>query len=387
VLNHATYHTQQRYNQYTMKSVHKSLLAFVIITLSLLSCETSKQKPEDKASSLQEEMNFSSFDQYFNNLENFSGNVLVAVNGKSIYEKSYGYANIELNVKNTSKTKFRIGSITKQFTAMAVMILQEQGKLNVTDKLSNHIPNVPEIWKEITIHQLLTHTSGIMHSWALEGFEENMMLYTPIEDIIDKFKDQPLVGDPGEKFQYSGTGYFILSSLIEKVSGKSYEDFLIDEIFSKIEMTNSGSDVPRKIIENRASGYITDSTGMNNSTYIYMPILTGGGNLYSTTEDFLKWDQSLYNNALITKESKEKMFKPELNSYAYGWRVIKRDTLYVTTHGGSVPGFLTKIWRFPNDKLLVVILSNNKRSENPETGREFVNLVREELDKTGYNNK
>jgi CubicO group peptidase (beta-lactamase class C family) len=370
-----------------MKSVHKSLLAFVIITLSLLSCETSKQKPENKASSLQEEINFSSFDQYFNNLENFSGNVLVAVNGKSIYEKSYGYANIELKVKNTSKTKFRIGSITKQFTAMAVMILQEKGKLNVTDKLSDHIPNVPEIWKEITIHQLLTHTSGIIHSWALEGFEENMMLYTSIEDIIDKFKDQPLVGDPGEKFQYSGTGYFILSSLIEKVSGKSYEDFLKDEIFSKIEMTNSGSDVPGKIIENRASGYITDSTGMNNSTYIYMPILTGGGNLYSTTEDFLKWDQSLYNNALISKESKEKMFKPELNSYAYGWRVIKIDTLFITTHGGSVPGFLTKIWRFPNDKLLVVILSNNKRSENPETGREFVNLVHEELDKTGYNNK
>ena len=174
---------------------------------------------EDKANSSKEEIAFPSFDQYFNNLKNFSGNVLVAVNGKSIYEKSYGYANIELNVKNTSETKFRIGSITKQFTAMAIMILQEQGKLNVTDKLSDHIPNVPEIWKEITIHHLLTHTSGIMHSWALEGFGENMMLYTPIEEIIDKFKDQPLVGYPGEKFQYSGTGYFILSSLIEKVSG------------------------------------------------------------------------------------------------------------------------------------------------------------------------
>ena len=202
-----------------MKNVHKSFLAFILITLSLLSCETSKEKLEDKANSSKEEIAFPSFDQYFNNLKNFSGNVLVAVNGKSIYEKSYGYANIELNVKNTSETKFRIGSITKQFTAMAIMILQEQGKLNVTDKLSDHIPNVPEIWKEITIHHLLTHTSGIMHSWALEGFGENMMLYTPIEEIIDKFKDQPLVGYPGEKFQYSGTGYFILSSLIEKVSG------------------------------------------------------------------------------------------------------------------------------------------------------------------------
>ena len=191
----------------------------------MLSCETSQKKPEDKANFLHEEIDFPSFDQYFNNLENFSGNVLVAIDGKPIYEKSYGYANKELNVKNTSETKFRIGSITKQFTAMAIMILQEQGKLNVTDKLSDHILNVPEIWKEITIHQLLTHTSGIMHSWALKGFAEKMMLHTPIEAVIDKFKDQPVVGNPGERFNYSGTGYFILSSIIEKVSGESYEVF------------------------------------------------------------------------------------------------------------------------------------------------------------------
>jgi len=368
-----------------MKSVHKSLLAFVIIIL--LSFETSKQKTEHKANSLQEELNFSSFDQYFNNLENFSGNVLVAINGTSIYEKSYGYANIELNVKNTSNTKFRIGSVTKQFTAMAIMILQDQGKLNVTDELSDHIPNVPEIWKEITIHQLLTHTSGIMHAWALEGFREHMMLYTPIENIIDKFKNQPLIGGPGEKFQYSGTGYFILSTLIEKVSGKLYENFLKDEIFDKIGMINTGADVPDLIIPNRASGYATDSTGTYNSTFIYMPILTGGGNLYSTTKDLLKWDQSFYNNALISKESKEKMFTTELNNYAYGWSVIKSDSLYRTSHAGGVPGGRARIDRYPNKGILVVILSNNIRNTNPEVSGAFSELVLEELEKTDYNKK
>jgi len=371
----------------TMKNIHKSLLAFGVITISLLSCDTTKQKPEDKSNSSQEEIAFPSFDQYFNNLENFSGNVLVAVNNKPIFKKSYGYANIELSVKNTSQSKFRIGSITKQFTAMAIMILQEQGKLNVTDKLSHHISDVPESWKEITIHQLLTHTSGIMHSWALEGFEDNMMLYTPINEIIDKFKDQPLDGYPGEKFQYSGTGYFILSTLIEKVSGKSYETFLKEEIFDIIGMANSGSDAPEKIIPNRVSGYYSDSTGTYNSTFIYMPILTGGGNLFSTTDDFLKWDQSFYDNTLISKESKEKMFTTELNNYAYGWDVIKSDSLYRTSHTGSVPGGLARIDRYPNNGILVVIFSNNIRNTNPEMGGEFSKLVLEELDKTGYNNK
>ena len=370
-----------------MKNMSESFLAVVIIAISLLSCETSKQKPEDNANSSMEEIDFPSFDQYFNNLENFSGNVLVAVKGKPIYEKSFGYANLELKVKSTSETKFRIGSITKQFTAMAIMILQEQGKLNVSDKLSDHIPNVPEIWEEITIHQLLTHTSGIMHSWELEGFGENMMLHTPIEEIIDKFKNQPLVGYPGEKFHYSGTGYFILSSLIEKVSGKPYEDFLKDEIFDKIGMTNSGSDVPDKIIPNRAAGYNTDSTGTYNSTYIYMPILTGGGNLYSTLGDFLKWDQSLYYNSLISKESKDKMLTTELNNYAYGWGVIKSDSLYRTSHTGGVPGGRARIDRYPNEGILVVILSNNIRSTNPEIRGDFSELVLEELKKTGYNKK
>ncbi len=358
--------------------MYKSILAFLIITFSLLGCKTIVQK------SSKEQIAFPSFDQYFNHLENFSGNVLVAVNGKPIYEKSYGFANIELKIKNTSEMKFRIGSITKQFTAMAIMFLQEQGKLSATDKLSDHISNIPEIWNEITIHQLLTHTSGIMHSWALEGFEKNMMLYTPIEKIIDNYKDQPLVGNPGEKFQYSGIGYFILSSLIEKVSGKSYEHFLKDEIFDKIGMINTRSDVPEYIIPNRASGYVTDSTGTYNSTFIYMPILTGGGNLLSTTEDLLKWDQSFYNNSLISKESKTQMLTTELNNYAYGWIVEKSDSLYRTSHGGAVPGFFARIIRYPDKGILIVILSNNI-IKNPEIRGDFSKLVLENLDKSGYN--
>jgi CubicO group peptidase (beta-lactamase class C family) len=370
-----------------MKNILNIFLTSMLLTIALLSCNSVKKENKHLAISPEDQIDYPVFDQYFTKLNNFSGNVLVALDGKPIFKKSYGYANIELDVKNTSQTKFRIGSITKQFTSMAIMILQEQGKLNVTDKLSGYISDVPEIWKEITIHQLLTHTSGIMHSWELEGFSETMMLQTPIDEIIDKFKDQPLVGYPGEKFHYSGTGYFILSSVIEKVSGKSYEAFLKEEIFDKVGMLYSGSDVPDKIIYDRAAGYVTDSTGTYNSTYIFMPILTGGGNLYSTTGDLLMWDQSLSNNTLISKESKEKMFTTELNNYAYGWGVVKSDSIYITSHTGGVPGSLARIDRYPNEGILVVILSNNTRSTNPEIRGDFSDLVLEELRKTGYNTK
>ena len=371
----------------TMKNTHNKLLTLMALTIVLLSCDSTNKETKDPTILQDDGIDYPVFDQYFSNLDNFSGNVLVAFEGKPIFKKSYGFANIELDVKNTSESKFRIGSITKQFTSMAIMILQEQGKLNVTDKLSDHMSNVSEIWEEITIHQLLTHTSGIMHSWALEGFGENMMLHTTIEEIIDKFKDQPLVGYPGQKFHYSGTGYFILSSLIEKVSDKTFEHFLKDEIFDKIGMTDSGSDVPEKIVENRVAGYDTDSTGTYNSTYIYMPILTGGGNLYSTIEDFLKWDKSFYKNTLISKESKAEMLTTELNNYAYGWSVIKSDSLYRTSHTGSVPGSLSRIDRYPDKGILVVILSNNIRRTNPEIRGDFSKLVLEELSKTGYNKK
>jgi CubicO group peptidase (beta-lactamase class C family) len=368
-----------------MKNILNIFSISLLLTIALLSCNSVNKENKHLAISPEDQIDYPLFDQYLTKLNNFSGNVLVALDGTPIFKKSYGYANIELDVKNTSQTKFRIGSITKQFTSMAIMILQEQGKINVTDKLSVYISDVPEIWKEITIHQLLTHTSGIMHSWGLEGFAQNMMLYTPIEEIIDRFKDQPLVGYPGEKFEYSGTGYFILSSLIEKVSGKPYKLFLKDEIFDNIGMTNTGSDEPEKIIKNRAAGYFTDSTGTYNSTFIYMPILTGGGNLYSTLEDLLKWDQSFYNNTLISKESKEKMFTTELDNYGYGWDVIKSDSLYRTSHTGGVPGGLARIDRYPEKGILVVILSNNIRKTNPEIGGVFSELVLEEVGKTGYN--
>ncbi len=304
------------------------------------------------------EIDYPKFDQYFHDSK-FSGNVLVAVHGKPIFRKSYGYANLELNVSNTLETKFRIGSITKQFTAMAIMILQVQGKLSVRDEMGDHLSDIPEEWKGITIHQLLTHTSGLMHSWALKGFRKTMMLHNSIQQTIDRFKGQPLVGKPGEKFAYSGVGYFVLSDIIQKVSGKSYEAFLKEEVFDKIGMKNTGCDNPLKLIQNKASGYITNSSGVSNAGYIYIPILTGGGNLYSTVDDLLKWDQSFYGNKLVSKETKKMIFMPELKNYGYGWIILETEKVYRMYHSGGVPGFGAFIDRYPNKGVVIIIMSNN----------------------------
>ena len=236
----------------------------------------------------QNEDNHPTFDEHFKNAENFSGNILVAVNGQPVFKKSYGFANLELGVNNTFETKFRIGSITKQFTSMGIMILQEQGNLNVNDKISLYLSDIPSLWEGITIQQLLTHTSGLIHTWEIEDFKETMMLHSSIEQIFDRYKVQPLLSKPGEKFHYSGVGYFMLATIIEKITKIPYEQFLKKEIFDKAGLNNTGCDNPQLILSNRASGYITDSAGVYNSTYIYIPILTGAGNLYSTIDDLLK---------------------------------------------------------------------------------------------------
>ena len=326
-----------------------------------------------------DEVNYEVFDELFKNAENYSGNILIAVNGKPVFKKCYGYANLELGVRNTVDTKFRIGSVTKQFTSMGIMILKERGKLNLEDNISKYLSDLPAAWNDITIHQLLTHTAGLIHSWELEDFRKTMMVYNSPKETIERFKNQPLLSEPGEKFHYSGLGYFILAEIIEKVSNKTYEQFLKEEIFDKLGMANTGCDEPGKIISKRASGYATDVEGVHNSTYIYMPILRGGGDLYTTLDDLLKWDAALYNNSLISEESKEMMFTPYKNNYGYGWFVMKSESYNRVWHGGNVPGFQTYIDRYPDKGILVIVLTNNKIPSRQKLGMNFIQLLQKEF--------
>ena len=219
-------------------------------------------------------------------------------------QPGYGMANLEHDVPNTPQTKFRLGSITKQFTAMAILILQERGKLKVEDKVKKYLPDAPKAWDEITIHHLLTHTSGIPNYTAYPEFLKTLPVRVTLKELIAKFKDKPLDFKPGEKFRYSNSGYVVLGQIIEKVSGKNYASFLKEAIFDPLGDERHGlRQRHAPILKHRASGY-TRRLGivLTNCDYLDMSIPHAAGALYSTVEDLLKWDQALYSGEARAQE-------------------------------------------------------------------------------------
>ena len=294
----------------------------------------------------------------------FSGSILIARDGKVLVSKGYGMANRELNVPNTPQMKFRIGSLSKQFTAMAIMILQERGKLGVQDSVCKYVPDCPPDWAEITLHHLLTHTSGIQELLSFPDFRQTMALPSPVAQTVERFKHKPLDFKPGTKFKYSNSGYLLLGYIIERVSGQSYEAYLKENVLEPLKMSNSGSDHHDLIIKNRAAGYTKRDGRVINAPYIDMSIPTGGGSLYSTVEDLFLWDQALYAEKLVTRRSLDVMFTPYATAdwgdgAAYGWFVGKDKSgrKYMGFLGG-INGFAAQIMRYTDEKLLVVLLGN-----------------------------
>ena len=310
-----------------MKERDLTIRILVIVLFSTM--VTASSRAQDTATKVDEYLTTKTRSQLF------TGSVLVTRDGRNILRKGYGFANLEHRVLNTPETKFRLGSITKQFTAMAIMILQEQGKLSVQDTIAKHLPDAPASWQPITIHQLLTHTSGLMHSWDLPGFEQTQMVPSTPDQTLARFKDKPLLSKPGEKFHYSGLGYFILAKMIEKISGIPYGTFLRQQIFDPLKMNDTGEDRQAPILAHRASGYIRDGERLENASPIDMPLLTGGGNLYSTIDDLSKWDQALNAGLLLSKASYRMMYTPFKENYAYGWFVRTERTVKESSIGGQ----------------------------------------------------
>jgi CubicO group peptidase (beta-lactamase class C family) len=315
---------------------------------------------QDKAKQIDELMH-----RYVENGK-FNGTVLVAEHGKVIFKKGYGLANMEWNIPNTPDTKFRLGSLTKQFTAMLVMQLVEQGKLKLDGKITDYLPDYPKATGDkITIHNLLTHTSGIPNFTDLPALGAvNRNPYKPA-DFMKTFSGLPLKFEPGSTFAYSNSGYFVLGVIIEKVTGKSYDKVLQVNIFTPLQMNNTGYDVFATILPKRAAGY--EKWGWwqyYTAPYLDMSIPYAAGSLYSTVEDLALWDQALYTDKLLPAPAKAILFTPFKNGYAYGWGVYKmqigqlKDSVSVTSHQGGISGFNTSIIRVPNDKNLVVLLNN-----------------------------
>lgn len=292
----------------------------------------------------------------------FSGSILVARGDQVLFAKGFGMANVEHEVPNTPQTKFRLGSITKQFTAMAILILQEQGKLSVDALVSEHVEGCPEAWKEVTIHHLLTHTSGIPSFTSLPGYGASMPLPSSPKQTLDRVREMPLEFAPGEKFVYSNSGYVLLGQIIERVSGKPYEKFLPEVIFEPLGMKDTGYDFSAPIVPHRAAGYRRIGDTLANAAYLDMTIPHAAGALYSTVEDLHRWSVALDEGKLISSGAYEKMYTPAKGNYAYGWMIDEQFGRKRIGHGGGINGFSTYIGRFPGEKLCVVVLSNMEGS-------------------------
>lgn len=298
----------------------------------------------------------------------FNGAVLVAENGKIIFKKGYGYANFEWEIPNQTDTKFRLGSVSKQFTALLVLKLVENGKLKLDDAIQNYIPNLPTETGKITIHQLLTHSSGIANYTNDPSFFKEKMRnpYKP-KEFMDTFINLPLEFTPGEKFKYSNSGYFTLGYIIEKVSGKTYEEYLHEIILLPLKMKNTGYDHNETLLKNRASGYDRKGKTIVNAKYIDMSIPYAAGSLYSTVEDLYLWEQALLSNKLLSQIHTELLFANQIKAwggfYGYGWAIrevqnLNGSNIKVNEHGGSIMGFNANITRIPADKNVIILLNN-----------------------------
>lgn len=292
---------------------------------------------------------------------NFMGAVLVARGDEVLFQGGYGKADLELDVPNTPESVFRLGSLTKQFTAAAILQLQEQGLLDINDTVDRYLPGYPH-GDEVTIHQLLNHTSGIPDY----EFLESRMVYrnaVSLDALMAKFSDLPFDYTPGSQFKYSSSGYVILTAIIEKVSGQSYADYLAEHIFQPLGMEATRYDNADTVLPGRASGYTWDGDAYHNAEFFDMSNAAGAGGLVSTVGDMYKWDHALYTDAVLSAAAREAYFAPSVRmeegmSSAYGWQIMDTPEHTLAVHGGEINGFLTFVIRDPTTQLYVIVLSN-----------------------------
>lgn len=288
---------------------------------------------------------------------------LVAKEGKSIYRKAFGKANLEMNIDMQPEFVFEIGSMTKQFTAVAIALLEEQGKLNFQDEIVKFIPDYPTQGNKMTIHHLLTHTSGIKDFTKMKELRSISKKDLSPKELVDFFKNEPMDFNSGEQFKYNNSGYIVLGYIIEIVSGQSYEDFIQKNIFDKLEMEATYYANHRKIIKNRVSGY-HNKEGYINNDYISFTLPYASGSIMSTVDDMLKWQNAMDTNKLVSSKTKQKILTNyKLNSgeeihYGYGWHIKEINNSISIEHGGSIFGFKSMGIYLPKEKVYVIGLSN-----------------------------
>lgn len=306
--------------------------------------------------------------------EDEPGAAAIAVRaGEEIFKGAFGMADLDLAVPAEPHMVYRLGSITKQFTAAAIMLLQQRGELSVDDPISNYLPEYPTHGHTITIEHLLTHTSGIFSYTAIPGYmAQRVRADLTTEELIDAFKSEPMEFAPGEQWSYSNSGYVLLGAIIEEVSGQSYPDFMRENIFDPLNMENTYYGGPQ-VIPGRASGYQWMEDEYWHAPYLSMTQPHAAGGLLSSVGDLAKWDQALQKNRLLTAESFQRMTTPftlnngETTDYGYGFRLSEVRGHPAVEHGGGIFGFVTAAMRIPEEDIYVAILSN-RTGRGPDPG-------------------
>ncbi len=306
----------------------------------------------------------------------------VVRDGKIVLARGYGLANVEHQVPVKPETIFQSGSTGKQFTATAVMMLVEEGKLSLDDKMTKYFTDAPESWNSITVRHLLTHTSGMTDYPADFDLRRD---YTE-DDLLQRIKAIPLAFKPGEKWSYSNLAYVTLGILIHKVSGKFYGDFLQERIFKPLDMSTARIISEADIIPNRAAGYRVANGHLKNQDWVSPSLnTTADGALYMTIYDMAKWDAALYTEKLLKQSSLEQMWtKVKLNdgktaAYGFGWGLSEVRGHRIIEHGGAWQGFKAHISRYVDDKLTIILFANQARANQTKLARDIAAIINPEL--------
>jgi CubicO group peptidase (beta-lactamase class C family) len=302
--------------------------------------------------------------------DKFWGSVLVAQGDTVLLSQGYGKANAEWDIPDAPDTKFRLGSLTKQFTAASILLLEERGKLNTDDLVKKYVPDAPPAWDKITIYEVLTHTSGIPNFTEFPDYHDKEWKPTTPAELVARFENKWLDFDPGSNFHYSNSGYVLLGYILEKVSGEPYAKFVQENLFGPLGMTDTGVDRNVIVLPHLAQGYEAHTGDPKIAGYIDMTVPFSAGDLYSTTEDLLKWERGLFGGKLLTPASLKKMTTPNRQDYGFGLEIVGIQGHRAYTHNGGIEGFTTSLTYLPDEAggpVTVIVLSNLGRAVEPIT--------------------
>lgn len=299
--------------------------------------------------------------------------IIVQKGGRTVFRKGYGMADLELGVPIAPDMVFRLGSITKQFTAVSILLLAQEGKLGLQDEITKFLPDYPTQGKRITVEHLLTHTSGIKSYTNVPELLKLMRNDFTVQEVIDQFKTRPMEFEPGQSWAYNNSGFFLLGAIIEKVSGRTYEDFVNERLFKPLGMTGSYYGSAERIIPRRVPGYQDGKNGYINAPYLSMTAPYAAGSLLSTVDDLARWSEALLTGKVIAKDWLDKAFTPyklangESTGYGYGWFISDLAGHRTVEHGGGINGFTSYGLALPEDRIYIAILTNGAfEARNPE---------------------